>query len=92
MAIQLRRAQTSTAQKPLELYRRVAEESDDCYEELVHTLVSGYVVEQIIISGGPLPTSITHQAVYDIDEYPGMLLKKSRERFEEVATTLDELQ
>lgn len=74
--------------KPLEIYRRVLEEGCDCYEEVVCTLVPGYVIEQMVTSGGPIPPSFTHQTVYGIDEYSTILLKKSRDRFRKITDML----
>lgn len=85
-----RRSKTAAmAGRPVELYRRVIEESDGCYEEVVCTMVPGYVIEQMVSSGGPMPPSFTQQAVYGIDEYPHVLLKKSRERFRELVTKME---
>lgn len=78
--------------KPIEIYRRVLEEGNDCYEEVVCTLVHGYVIEQMVSSGGPIPPSFTHQTVYGIDEYPGILLEKSRERFRKVTDMLESIE
>lgn len=85
-----RRSETAAmAGRPVELYRRVIEESNGCYEEVVCTMVPGYVIEQMVSSGGPMPPSFTQQAVYEIDEYPHVLLKKSRERFRELVTKME---
>ncbi len=78
--------------KPIEIYRRVLEEGCDCYEEVVCTLVQGYVIEQMVTSGGPIPPSFTHQTVYGIDEYSGILLKKSRERFRKITAALESME
>lgn len=78
--------------RPIEIYRRVLEEGNDCYEEVVCTLVQGYVIEQMVASGGPIPPSFTHQTVYDINEYSGILLKKSRERFRRITDMLESME
>lgn len=80
---------TERTGRPVELYRRVLEESDECYEEVVCTLANGYVIEQMVSSGGPIPPSFTHQTVYGIDEYPDLLRKKSPERFREVVAMME---
>ena len=82
---------TASTGRPLELYRKTIEEQDDCYKELVYTLTHKYVIEQTIISGGPLPPSLTSQLVYNIAEYPQALLKKSQERYQEIASILESI-
>ena len=54
--------------RPIEIYRRVLEEGCDCYEEVVCTLIQGYVIEQMVTSGGPFhpalhTNSIRHRRV-----------------------------
>ena len=34
--------------KPIVLYRQTLEEEDDSYEEIVCTLIKGYVIEQMV--------------------------------------------
>lgn len=75
--------------RPMEVLRKVIEEDDGCYEVLIWTLVPGYVIEQMIASGGPLPPVLVYQTVYNIDDYPDVLLKKNKERFSEVTSALE---
>ena len=72
------------------LYRQTLEEEEGCYEEIVSTLTAGYVIEQIVTSGGMLVPSFRQQAVYTIDEYPMILLGKSKDRFMDVTCRLQE--
>ena len=78
--------------RPMEMLRKVIEEDDECYEVLIWTLVPGYVIEQLIASGGPLPPVLIYQTVYKINDYPNVLLKKNRERFLEVTSALESIE
>ena len=76
--------------RPIVLYRQIIEEEDGCYEELVCTLSSEYVIEQVIASGGVLAPSFGQQEVFTISEYPHILLNKSKDRFLDVTSLLEE--
>ncbi len=76
--------------KPIVLYRQTLEEEDDSYEEIVCTLTKGYVVEQMVTSGGVLVPSFHQQFVFTIEEYPQELLRKSQDRFLEMIDFLEE--
>jgi len=76
--------------EPVILYRQVIEEENDSYEEMICTLCAGFVVEQIVISGGPLPPSIKRQTVSTLEQYPQDLIKESKERFQETVRHLEE--
>jgi hypothetical protein len=76
--------------RPIVLYRQTLEEEDKSYEEIVCTLTKGYVVEQMVISGGILVPSFHQQFVFTIKEYPQELLRKSKDRFLEMIDFLDE--
>ena len=78
--------------RPVEIHRRLLEESDGCYEEEVCTLIDGYVMEQRVVSGGPMPPRFVHQSIYSIDEYPDILMKKSRERFLSTTAILEAME
>jgi len=75
---------------PIVLYRQTLEEEDDSYEEIVCTLTQGYVIEQMVTSGGVLVPSFHQQFVFTIEEYPQELLRKSRDRFLEMIDFLEE--
>lgn len=77
--------------KPIILYRQTVEEEEGCYEEIVCTLTKDYVIEQIVTSGGVLVPSFHQQTVFTLDEYPEILLKKSRDRFLAVIDSLEEI-
>ena len=51
-------AKTNT---PIVLYRQTMEEEEDSYEEIVCTLTSEYVVEQLIVSGGMVVPTINQK-------------------------------
>ncbi|MFQ5781827.1 MAG: hypothetical protein ACE5GR_02070 [Nitrosopumilus sp.] len=76
--------------KPIVLYRQTLEEEDDSYEEIVCTLSKGYVIEQMVTSGGVLVPSFHQQFVFTIEEYPQELLRKSKDRFLEMIDFLEE--
>ncbi len=76
--------------KPIVLFRQTLEEEDESYEEIVCTLTKGYVIEQIVTSGGVLVPSFHQQFVFTIAEYPQELLRKSQDRFLEMIEFLEE--
>ena len=78
------------ANRPIVLYRQTLEEEDDSYEEIVCTLTKGYVIEQMVTSGGVLAPSFHQQFVFTIEEYPQELLRKSQDRFLEMVDFLEE--
>ena len=78
-------AKTNT---PIILYRQTLEEEDDSYEEIVCTLTKDHVIEQMVTSGGVLPPSFHEQFVFSLEEYPEKLMRKSRDRFLQIASLL----
>ena len=76
--------------RPIVLYRQTLEEEEESYEEIVCTLTKGYVIEQMVTSGGILVPSFHQQLVFTIEEYPQELLRKSKDRFLEMIDFLDE--
>jgi hypothetical protein len=77
--------------KPIVLFRQTLEEEEESYEEIVCTLTKGYVIEQMVTSGGILVPSFQQQFVFTIEEYPQELLRKSKDRFLEMVNFLSEL-
>lgn len=75
--------------RPIILYRQTTEEEDGSYEEIVCSLANNYVIEQLVTSGGIIVPTFHQQYVYTIDEYPGTILRKSRERFLEIIDLLE---
>jgi len=80
-------AKTNT---PTVLYRHTVEEDENSYEEIVCTLSTNYVIEQLVTSGGPVVPNFNQQFVFPIEEYPPRLMKKSRELFLQVVSLLEE--
>ena len=76
---------------PIVLYRQTLEEEDSSYEEIVCTLTKDYVIEQLVTSGGVLPPSFQQQFVFNIDEFPDRLLRKSRDLFLQTVDLLEDL-
>ena len=76
--------------RPIVLYRQTLEEENESYEEIVCTLTKGYVIEQMVTSGGILVPSFQQQFVFTIEEYPQELLRKSKDRFLEMIDFLEE--
>ena len=75
--------------RPIVLFRQTLEE-EESYEEIVCTLTKGYVIEQMVTSGGILVPSFHQQFVFTIEEYPQELLRKSKDRFLEMIDFLEE--
>ncbi len=80
----------SKTDRSIILYRQTLEEEDGCYEEIVCTLTTGYIIEQIVTSGGMLVPSFRCQVIYKIPDYPKVLLGQSKDRFREVTVRLEE--
>ena len=80
----------SKTDRSIVLYRRTLEEEDGCYEEIVCTLTAGFVIEQIVTSGGMLVPSFRCQEVHPIEDYPRVLLGQSKDRLQEVTDRLEE--
>ena len=78
--------------KPIILYRQTLEEEDESYEEIVCSLTKGYVIEQLVVSGGVLVPSFHLQFVFTIEDFPQQLLRKSRDRFLQVIDFLEKLE
>ena len=76
--------------RPIILYRQTLDEEDESYEEIVCSLTKGYVIEQMVTSGGILVQSFHQQFVFRIEEYPQELLRKSKDRFLEMVDFLQE--
>ena len=53
-------------------------------------IVNGYIIEQVVTSGGVLPPSFKQQFVFTIEEYPQELVRKSKERFLEMIDLLED--
>ncbi len=64
---------------PIILYRNTIEEKGDSYQETVCTLTEGYVVVQVITSGGGIVPSFQQQFVIPIEQFPEWLMRKSRD-------------
>lgn len=75
--------------RPIVLYRQTLEEEEGSYEEVVCSLTKNYVVEQLVTSGGIIVPTFHQQYVYPIEDYPEMILRKSRERFLEIIGLLE---
>ncbi len=74
---------------PIVLYRQTIEEEEDSYEEVICTLTNGYVIEQLIISGGVVVPTINQQSVFRLEEFPDRLLRKSKDLFQETVDLLE---
>jgi len=74
---------------PTVLYRHTIEEDENSYEEIVCTLSSNYVIEQLVTSGGPVVPNFNQQFVFTIEDYPVRLMKKSKELFLQVVSLLE---
>ncbi len=74
---------------PIVLYRQTLEEEENSFEEIVCTLTKDHVIEQLVVSGGPLPPSFAEQFVFEVEEYPERLIRKSRDLFSQVVALLE---
>jgi len=79
-------AKTNT---PIVLYRQTIEEEENSYEEIVCTLASQHVIEQLVTSGGPLVPNFHQQFVFSIEDYPEHLMRKSRDLFLQIVSLLE---
>ena len=75
---------------PLVLYRNTLEEEGDAYQETVCTITEGYVVIQVITSGGGVVPSFQQQFVFTLDVFPDWLLRKSKDLFLRSVDLLEE--
>ena len=75
---------------PIILYRQTLEEEAGSYEEIICTLTGSHIIEQVITSGGVIAPSINQQFVFNIDEFPDRLLRKSKDLFLHVIQDLEE--
>ncbi len=75
--------------KPIVLYRQTFDEEEGSYEEIVCSLTRNYIVEQLVASGGMIIPAFRQQHVYTIDDYPKIILRKSRDRFMEIIDLLE---
>lgn len=74
---------------PIVLYRQTLEEEDNSYEEIVCTLTKSHIIEQLVTSGGVCPPTFHEQLIFSIDEYPQRLIRKSRDRFLQIVSVLE---
>ena len=72
-------AHSARTKTPIVLYRNMLEEEEDSYQETVCTLTDGYVIVQVVTSGGGIVPSFQQQLVFTLDEFPGWLMRKSRD-------------
>ena len=74
---------------PIVLYRKTLEEEEGSFEEIVCTLTNGYVIEQLVTSGGVIVPNFHQQWVFPIKEYPERLLRRSKDLFLETVNDLE---
>ena len=75
---------------PIVLYRNTIEEEEDSYEETVCTLTEGYVIVQVVTSGGSIVPSFQQQFVFTLDQFPEWLMRKSRDLLLQCVDFLEE--
>lgn len=83
-------AHVAKTKTPIILYRNVIEEETESYQETVCTLTEGYVIIQLITSGGGIVPSFQQQLVFTVDEFPKWLMKKSKEQLRHCVDFLEE--
>ena len=77
-------------QTPLVLYRNTLDSEEEAYQETVCTITEGYVIVQVITSGGGVVPSFQRQFVFKIDEFPDWLMRKSKDLFLQCVDLLEE--
>ena len=75
---------------PIVLYRNTLEQEEDSYEEIVCTLTEGYVIVQLVTSGGLIVPSFQQQFVFTLDQFPEWLMRKSRDLLLQCVDFLEE--
>jgi hypothetical protein len=75
---------------PLVLYRNTLEEEEEAYQETVCTITEGYIIVQVITSGGGVIPSFQQQFVFTLDEFPNWLMRKSKDLFLQCVDILEE--
>ena len=75
---------------PIVLYRNTVEQEEDSYEEVVCTLTEGYVIVQLVTSGGLIIPSFQQQFVFTLDQFPEWLMRKSRDLLLQCVDFLEE--
>src|SRR5215831_8468990 len=75
---------------PIILYRNTLEEEGESYQETVCSITEGYVLVQVITSGGVVVPSFQQQFVFTLEEFPDWLMRKSRDLFLQSVDLLEE--
>ena len=75
---------------PIMLYRNTMEEEGESYQETICTLTEGYVVIQVITSGGGIVPSVQQQLVFPIDEFPDWLMRQSKDLLQRCVDFLED--
>ena len=75
---------------PIVLYRTTIEEENDSYEEEVCTLTEGYVIVQLVTSGGLVVPNFKQQFVFTLEQFPEWLMRKSRDLLLQCVDFLEE--
>jgi hypothetical protein len=83
-------AHVTKTKTPLILYRNTIEEEDEAYQETVCTITEGYIIVQVITSGGGVVPSFQQQFVFTLDEFPNWLMRKSKDLFLQCVDILEE--
>ena len=83
-------AHVAKTKTPIVLYRNTLEEENESYQETVCTITEGFVLVQVITSGGGIVPSFQQQFVFTLDEFPSWLMKKSRDQFLQCVDLLEE--
>src|SRR5690242_9746093 len=75
---------------PLVLHRNTFEEEEEANQETICTITEGYIIVQVITSGGGVVPSFQQQFVFTLDEFPNWLMRKSKDLFLQCVDTLEE--
>jgi hypothetical protein len=65
--------------RPILLYRKTMEESDQSAEEEIATVCKDYIIVQVIVYGGFIPPSFYQQHIFTPDKFASWVMHRSRE-------------
>ena len=66
--------------RPLTLYSKILEESEDSAKEIIMLHTQRYITVQIFVRGGFIPTTLQEQQIFTIDKFISWVIEKRRDR------------
>jgi hypothetical protein len=77
--------------RPILLYRKTMEESEQSAEEEVAMINKDFIVVQVIIYGGFIPPSFLQQHIFTPYEFASWIMRRSRELVMQCLENMEEL-